>query len=176
MRVQMFLSTRRVRLLEDLLLLSASLGEKDGDGAAAQTGAAAAAAAAPHPGGTGPQSSVAELRRELAIALKAIDATTSTTSTTKSHFEDSTAAGGGGGGGGGQVIFFREGGATAEGLRAASGVSTEAFFEAWAERFGTLVVPLAAGGDGVGDKGGGGDGGGGRGAAPRKDDRLVFRA
>jgi len=72
-----------------------------------------------------------------------------------------------------------KGGAAAEALRAAADVSTETFFEAWAERFGTIVVPLSAwgGGDTDGDGGGGGSSGdsGGRGAA-RKDDRLVMSA
>lgn len=177
----MFLSTRRVRLLEDLLLLSQSLGENDGDGTATRTGAANTAAAAggvaaaTHRGGAGPLSSVAELRRELAIAVKAID-TSTTTATTDSYFGDSAVAGGGDGGG---PFLLGEGGAATEALRAAADVSTETFFEAWAERFGTIVVPLSAwgGGDTDGDGGGGGSSGdsGGRGAA-RKDDRLVMSA
>ncbi len=124
----------------------------------------------PRRGGAGPLSSVADLRRELAIALKTIDTTPTPDSATESYFGDSTAAGGGGARG---VVLSGEGGVAEEALQAAAGVSTEAFFEAWAERFGTIVVPLSAGGKGERDEEG--DGGGGRGAA-RKDDRLVKSA
>ena len=74
-------------------------------------------------------------------------------------------------------VLLRKGGVEEEGLRAAAEESTEAFFIAWAERFGRLVVALGRGGepggDGEGDGGGvgGGGGGGGGGGSVRKDDR-----
>lgn len=57
-------------------------------------------------------------------------------------------------------------GPAAVALRTAAGVSREAFFVEWAERFGTLLVPLGGGGEA-------GDGGEAR--RTRKDDRLVRR-
>ena len=136
--MQLFLSTRRVRLLEDLVLLTASLGDKDKGGAA---GAAATAA--------GPLSSVAEYKRELALALQHTTAAAAAAATSSPP----PATGG--------VVLSDDGCATAEALRAAAGVSTEEFFGEWAERFGTLLIPL--GGDADEEAAGGGGG--------RKDDR-----
>lgn len=138
--MQLFLSARRVRLLEDLVLLTASLGDKDKGGAA---GAAATTAA-------GPLSSVAEYKRELALALQHTTGAAAAAAATSSP---PPATGG--------VVLSGDGCATAEALRAAAGVSTEEFFGEWAERFGTLLIPL--GGDADEEAAGGGGG--------RKDDR-----
>lgn len=69
-------------------------------------------------------------------------------------------------------VLLREGGVEEEGLRAAAEESTDAFFTAWAEKFGRLFVPLGKGSEqgGGGEGDGGADGGGGGGGA-RKDDR-----
>lgn len=142
--MQTFLSTRRVRLLEDLLVLTSSLGgvkAAAGQPSTATTGAAAAA------GGSLP-SSVAGLRRELALAR---DNATAYTSMAKIPVR---ATG---------VVRWSEEGGPADAFRAAGRSSTEDFFSTWAERFGTLLVPLGGGAE---DEGGG-DGGGGA----RKDDR-----
>ncbi|CBN78870.1 hypothetical protein Esi_0152_0042 [Ectocarpus siliculosus] len=150
--IQAFLSTRRVRLIEDLLVLSASLGDSGG-GEGGGGADAAAATIPPHRAGGGPLSSAADLRRELAFALD---------NTPK----PSPATGGARNRGVGGVLLSDDGPA-AVALRAAAGVSREAFFAEWAERFGTLLVPLGGGGE-AGD---GGDGG-----RARKDDREIQAA
>ncbi|CAN0362869.1 unnamed protein product, partial [Ectocarpus sp. 8 AP-2014] len=150
--IQAFLSTRRVRLIEDLLVLSASLGDSGG-GEGGRGADAAAAAIPPHRAGGGPLSSAADLRRELAFALD---------NTPK----PAPATGGARNRRGGDVILSDDG-AAAVALRAAAGVSREAFFAEWAERFGTLLVSLGGGGE-AGD---GGDGG-----RARKDDREIQAA
>lgn len=147
-RVQLFLSTRRVRLLEDLLLLTASLGDNGKDGGAA----AAVTAARPLQAGTGELSSVADYNRQLAQALKHTPTAAAAAATSK--FPPAPAG----------VLLSSEDCAASQALRAAAGVSTEEFFGEWAERFGTLLVPL--GGSEEGEAGGGGGGGG-----SRKDDR-----
>lgn len=68
-------------------------------------------------------------------------------------------------------VLLREGGVEEEGLRAAAEESTEAFFVAWAERFGHLIVSLGLGGEQGGDGEGGGVAAGGGGGGGRKDDR-----
>ncbi|CAM9632423.1 unnamed protein product [Scytosiphon promiscuus] len=160
--IQTFLSTRRVRLLEDLLVLSSSLGgvKASGDHMPPTTTAATARARA---GGSLPLS-VAGLRRELALARD-----TTTNAFTATVAPSPAAAG---------VVRWSEGGVAAEALRTAAGSSTEVFFSTWAERFGTLLVPLGGGtGDEGGDGGeGGGDGGGGGGGGARKDDREIQAA
>eukprot|EP00903_Cladosiphon_okamuranus_P015961 g14743.t1 len=151
--IQLFLWTRQVRLLEDLLLLTSSLGNYDnGEDCRGDT---AASAPGPREPGAGALSSVASYKRELALALQHTTATTAATS--KSSLPSAG------------VLFSGEGCDAAKALRDAAGVSTEFFFREWAERFGTLLVPL--GGDAEGEADGRGGGGGGR-----KDDREIQAA
>lgn len=146
--LQLFLSTRRVRLLEDLLLLTASLGDDGEDGGAEAT-------TSPHQARAGPLSSVTDYKRELARALQQ----TNTASAAAASRPPPAPAG---------ALLSSDACDAAQALQAAARVSTEAFFGEWAERFGTLLVPLGGGSEGgeEGQKGGGGGEGGGR-----KDDR-----
>lgn len=141
-----------MRLIEDLLVLSASLGDFGVGEGGRGTDAAAAAVIPLNRVGGGALSSAADLRRELALALDNKPKPAPATDGAKN------CTGGG--------VFLSDDGAAAVALRAAADVSREAFFAEWAERFGTLLVPLGGGGE-TGD---GGDGGG-----AKKDDRFVRR-
>ena len=175
---------RRVRLLEDLLLLSASLGSHGAGETQPSNAPRSATTTDSSDGDDYGGGSVAALRRQLASANEELRSLPPRpmagvgVSRAPAPPEASASNGVGGSGGGRssgvssgreisrikpsppeRVIFSMErgrgrknraGGVEKE-LSQAARVSTEAFFCAWAERFGALVVPLGEeGGQGVG--------------------------
>lgn len=189
--VQTFLTIRRIRLIEDLMLLTLSVGkekeEKEEEGRGQQrtdfdepNNKIRLLSQAPPPA-AGPLSSLEGLRRELAVARSKMlphngggdgggGAYGASSINTTSLHQPSTTSPALGSSEASRRDSLTEGGAAEQELRAAAGLSAEMFFVTWAKRFGRLLVPLG-GHDGHGDGEGGQQQGGGGGGGSKKDDR-----
>lgn len=198
---KVFLAIRKVRLIEDLLLLTVSLrSDKQGGRDHARNfsnastierqnqliaGKHSAIVTAAAGSSTGEDDdSVMELRRELQEALKRLPLPGNPSNAEISHSlidenrgTTSSSTDQQAGVTQREGFLMGEGSVCEEGLRAAAESSSDAFFETWADRFRTMSVPLgkAPGADGGGTGGGQGtvdDGEEGGHIHQRKDDRY----